>query len=106
MMLIDTHAHLDFPEFAEDLDDVLLRAKQAGVERIITIGRALQSSRKAIQLAERYPQIYASVGIHPNSASQEREDFFSELEEMVKHPKAVAVGETGLDYYRLWRRQE
>jgi TatD DNase family protein len=91
-MLIDTHAHLDFPEFAEDLDDVLLGAKQAGVERIITIGRTLQSSRKAIQLAERCPQIYASVGIHPNSASQEREDFLSELEEMVKHPKVVAVG--------------
>ena len=64
-MLIDTHAHLDFPEFAEDLDHVLLRAKEAGVERIITIGTSLQSSRKAVHLAERYPQIYASVGIHP-----------------------------------------
>jgi Tat protein secretion system quality control protein TatD with DNase activity len=105
-MLIDTHAHLDFPEFVEDLDHVLLRAKQAGVERIITIGSTLQSSRKAIQLAEHYPQIYASVGIHPNSASQEREDFLSELEEMVRHPKVVAVGETGLDYYRLASRQE
>ena len=105
MMLIDTHAHLDFPEFAEDLDHVLLRAKQAGVERIITIGTTLQSSRKAIQLAERYPQIYASVGIHPNSASQERKDFLSELEEMVKHPKVVAIGETGLDYHRLPSKQ-
>ena len=81
MMLIDTHAHLDFPEFAEDLDHVLLRAKQVGVERIITIGTTLQSSRKAIQLAERYPQIYASVGIHPNSASQERKDFLSDPDE-------------------------
>src|ERR1700757_1353472 len=106
MMLIDTHAHLDFSEFAEDLDLVLLRAKEAGLERIITIGTTLHSSRKAIQLAERYPQIYASVGIHPNSASQEREDFLSELEEMVKHPKVVAVGETGLDYYRLASKQE
>ena len=69
MMLIDTHAYLDSSDFAEDLDDVLLRAKQASVERIITIGRTLQSSRKAIQLAERYPQIYASVGIHPNAAN-------------------------------------
>ncbi len=64
------------------------------------------SSRKAIELAERYPQIYASVGIHPNSASQEHEDFLSELDEMVKHPKVVAVGETGLDYYRLASKQE
>src|ERR1700746_2824783 len=106
MMLIDTHAHLDFPEFAEDLDDILLRAKQVSVERIITIGRTLQSSRKAIQLAERYPQIYASVGIHPNSVSQESEDFLSELEEMVKHPRVVAVGQTCLDYYRLASKQE
>lgn len=57
-------------------------------------------------MAERYPQIYASVGIHPNSASQEREDFLSELEEMVRHSKVVAVGETGLDYYRLASGQE
>src|SRR5260370_26177318 len=106
MMLIDTHAHLDSPDFAEDLDHVLLRAKQASVERIITIGTTLQSSRKAIQLAERYPQIYASVGIHPNSASQECENFLSELEEMVKHPRVVAVGETGLDYHRLASKQE
>lgn len=105
-MLIDTHAHLDFPEFAEDLDHVLLRAKEASVERIITIGTTLQSSRKAIQLAECYSQIYASVGIHPNSASQEREDFLSELEEMAKHPKVVAIGETGLDYHRLPSKQE
>jgi TatD DNase family protein len=106
MMLIDTHAHLDFPEFAEDLDHVLLRAKEASVERIITIGTTFQSSRKAIQLAEHYSQIYASVGIHPNSASQEREDFLSELEEMAKHPKVVAIGETGLDYHRLPSKQE
>jgi TatD DNase family protein len=106
MMLIDTHAHLDSTEFAVDLDQALLRAKQAGVERIITIGTTLQSSRKAIELAEHYPQIYASVGVHPNSASQEREDFLSGLEEMVKHPKVAAVGETGLDYYRLASNQE
>jgi TatD DNase family protein len=105
-MLIDTHAHLEFPEFTEDLEDVLLRAKQVGVERIITVGINLESSRKAIQFAERYPEIYASVGIHPNSASQEREDFLSELEQLVKHPKVVAIGGTGLDYSRLPSRQE
>jgi TatD DNase family protein len=106
VILIDTHAHLNFSEFAEDLDHVLLRAKQAGLEHIIIIGTTLLSSRKAIELAERYPQIYASVGIHPNSANQECEDFLSELEEIVKHPKVVAVGETGLDYYRLASKQE
>jgi TatD DNase family protein len=105
-MLIDTHAHLDLPEFAENLDRVLLRAKQAGVERIITIGTTLQSSRRAIELAERYPQIYVSVGIHPNSACREREDFLPQLAQLVKHPKVVTVGETGLDYSRLASRRE
>jgi TatD DNase family protein len=105
-MFIDTHAHLEFPEFTEDLEDVLLRAKQVGVERIITVGINLESSRKAIQFAERYPEIYASVGIHPNSATQEHEDFLSELEQLVKHPKVVAIGGTGLDYSRLPSRQE
>jgi TatD DNase family protein len=104
-MLIDTHTHLHSAQFAEDLDNILRRAKEASVERIITVGTTLESSRKAIQLAERYPQIYVSVGIHPNSASQEREDFLSELAEMVKHPKVVAIGETGLDYNRLAGKQ-
>ena len=57
-MLIDTHTHLDAPEFPKDLDDVLRRAKQAGVERLISIGRDLESSRKTVQLAERYPEVY------------------------------------------------
>ena len=94
-MLIDTYTHLDSPEFTKDLDDVLLRAKQAGVERIITIGINLESSRKAVQLAERYPQTYASVGIHPSCANEEREDFLAELEQLVKHPKVVAIGGSG-----------
>ena len=107
-MLVDTHAHLDFPEFAGDLDDVLHRAKAAGVERIITIGTTLQSSRTAIAFAEQYPEVYAAVGIHPNHVTEESKDFLSELKEMVGHPKVVAIGETGLDYYRLpsTRRQK
>jgi TatD DNase family protein len=108
-MLIDTHAHLDFPEFADDLDAVLRRAKDAGVSRIIAIGTTLQSSRNAIHFAEQHPEIYAVVGIHPGSASREREDFLSELQELADHPKAVAIGETGLDYHHLpssLRKQE
>jgi TatD DNase family protein len=108
-MLIDTHAHLDFPEFAGDLDAVLLRAKEAGVSRIIAIGTTLQSSRNAINLADRYPEIYAVIGIHPTSVSAEREDFLPELGELADHPKVVAIGETGLDYHRLpssLRKQE
>jgi TatD DNase family protein len=100
-MLVDTHAHLDFPEFADDFDAVLHRAKEAGVERIVTIGTTLKSSRKAIEFAERHREIYAVVGIHPNSVTEERGDFLAELQELAGHPKVVAIGETGLDYHRL-----
>jgi TatD DNase family protein len=99
--LIDTHAHLDFPEFASDLDEVIQRAIDAGVHRIITIGTTLESSRKSVQLAERYTGVYASIGVHPNSASEERRGFIREFRELFQHPKAVALGETGLDFYRL-----
>src|SRR5580700_3181736 len=100
-MLIDTHAHLDFPEFAGDVEAVLSRAKDAGVSRIIAIGTTLQSSRTAINFAEQYPEIYAVVGIHPTSVSEEGEDFISELRKLADHPKVVAIGETGLDYHHL-----
>jgi TatD DNase family protein len=100
-MLIDTHAHLDFPEFAGDVDAVLRRARDAGVSRIIAIGTTLQSSRNAINFAERHPEIYAVAGIHPTSVSEEREDFLAELRQLANHPKVVAIGETGLDYHHL-----
>jgi TatD DNase family protein len=100
-MLVDTHAHLDYPEFTDDLDAVVLRAKNAGVTKILAIGTTLESSRKAIHFAEQYPGIYAVVGIHPTSVREERGDFISEIQEMLGHPKVVAVGETGLDYHHL-----
>lgn len=100
-MLVDTHAHLDFPEFADDFDAVLHRAKEAGVGRIVTIGTTLKSSRKAIEFAEQHREIYAVVGIHPTSVTEERGDFLAELQELAGHPKVVAIGETGLDYHRL-----
>jgi TatD DNase family protein len=82
---------------------------EAGVSRIIAIGTTLESSRTAIRFAEEHPEIYAVVGIHPTSASEEREDFLSELRQLAEHPKVVAIGETGLDYHHLpgsIRRQE
>ncbi len=100
-MLVDTHAHLDFQEFAGEVDAVVDRAKAAGVNRIIVIGTTLKSSRQAILFAEQYPEIYAVVGIHPTSVSEEREDFIYELSQLVDHPKVVAIGETGLDYHHL-----
>ncbi|MFL6546248.1 MAG: TatD family deoxyribonuclease [Verrucomicrobia bacterium] len=100
-MLIETHAHLDFPDFAHDLDDVLRRATDAGVTRIITIGTSVESSRRAIDLAEKYPAVYAAIGVHPTYVEEAEEDVFTPLRELAKNPRVVAIGETGLDYHRL-----
>ena len=100
-MLIDTHAHLDYPDFSEDLDDVIGRAKEAGVARVITIGTGIESSRRALALAEKYPEVYAVVGLHPTNVQDEVEDFLPELRELAEHPKVAAIGETGLDYHHL-----
>jgi TatD DNase family protein len=100
-MLIETHAHLDHPDFANDLDDVLRRAADAGVTRIITIGTSVESSRRAIDLAEKYPAIYAAIGVHPTYVEEAEEDVFTPLRELAKNPRVVAIGETGLDYHRL-----
>jgi TatD DNase family protein len=100
-MLIDTHAHLDFPDFANDLDDVLRRAADAGVTRIITIGTSVESSQRAIDLAEKHPAVYAAIGVHPTYVEEAEEDVFTPLRELAKNPRVVAIGETGLDYHRL-----
>ena len=100
-MLIDTHAHLDFPEFFNDFDDVLRRAAEAGVTRIITIGTSIESSRRAIDFAERYPAVYAAIGVHPTYAEEAEEDVMTPLRELAKNPRVVAIGETGLDYHHL-----
>ena len=100
-MLIETHAHLDYPDFAGDLDDVLRRAHDAGVTRIITIGTSIESSRHAVGLAEKYPSVYAVIGVHPASAEQAGEDVIMPLRELAKSSRVVAIGETGLDYHRL-----
>ncbi len=100
-MLIDTHAHLDFPEFKQDIDEVVERATEAGVTRIITIGTSLQSCASSIALADRYEQIYAVVGIHPTSEPEKHPNAIGELRKLAAHPKVLAIGETGLDFYRL-----
>jgi TatD DNase family protein len=100
-MFIDTHAHLDFPEFASDLEDVLRRADEASVSRVITIGTSIESSRRAIELAENYPAVYAAVGVHPSYAEEAEDDVITPLRELARNPRVVAIGETGLDYHRL-----
>src|SRR6266850_3308003 len=97
----DTHAHLDFPDFATELEQVVKRAETAGITRIISIGTDLESSRRAIQLAEQFPNVFAVVGWHPCDASRAPGDFRPALRDLARHPKVVALGETGLDYHRL-----
>ena len=100
-MLIETHAHLDYPDFAHDFEDVLRRANEAGVTRIITIGTSIESSRRAVDLAEKYSNIYAVIGVHPTYAEQAEEDVMTPLREFAKSRRVVAIGETGLDYHHL-----
>ena len=97
----DTHAHLDYPDFANDLPLILERAQAAGITRIISIGTDLTSSRRAIQLSERFDNVFAAVGWHPGHALEAPEDLRPALRDLAQHPKVVAIGETGLDYYRL-----
>lgn len=99
-MIIDTHAHLDFPDYKSDLESVLSRAKEADVDYIINVGTSLASSKKSVTLANRFHNIYASIGIHPHDASKVSEQDWQALESLINEPKVIAVGETGLDYYR------
>jgi len=99
-MLIETHAHLDYPDFASDLDDVLRRATEAGVTRIITIGTSVESSRRAVDLAEKHSNIYAVIGVHPTYAQEAEEDVIAPLRELAKSRRVAGIGETGLDYHR------
>lgn len=97
----DTHAHLGWKDFAGEMDAVLARAKDAGISRIVTIGTNAETNRRAIELAEKYPNVYATVGWHPGDAMDAPADFMTELRAQAAHPKVVAIGEIGLDYYRL-----
>src|SRR6185436_1270911 len=101
----DTHAHLHDSVFAADLPELLLRAKAAGITKIVSIGTDLESSRRAIELAAQFPEVYAVVGWHPSYAANAPEDWRPALRELARQPKVVALGETGLDYYRLPSKQ-
>lgn len=99
-MLIDTHAHLDFPEFAGVLQGILERARNAGVLEVVTIGIDLVSSRKAVELSQSHSEIYATVGIHPHGAFALKAEDREALEALAGQERVLAIGEMGLDYYR------
>ncbi|MFQ5823372.1 MAG: TatD family hydrolase [bacterium] len=99
-MLTDTHAHLYFNHFDDDRDDVIQRAFDAGVKKIINIGIDLETCLQSIEMAEKHQGVYAAVGIHPNDSTKLDDEALATLKEFTRHPKVVAVGEIGLDFYR------
>jgi len=98
--LIDTHAHLDFPQFADSVPAVIKRALDAGVSTVVTIGIDIETSRKAARMAANYHRIYASAGIHPHASFSMDAGDLEELETIAAERKVVAIGEIGLDYFR------
>jgi TatD DNase family protein len=101
MEFYDTHAHLTWKDFEGEVDAIISRAEAAGIGKIVTIGTNLDSSRRAIQIAEAHENVFAAVGWHPGDAEEAPANFGTELRNLAKHPKVVAIGETGLDHYRL-----
>ncbi|HEX7775273.1 MAG TPA: TatD family hydrolase [Parvibaculum sp.] len=98
-VLIDSHCHLDFPDFASEVEAVVGRAQDAGVGLMVTISTKISEFDKVRAVAERFANVYCSVGIHPHEAASEPETDTAALVELAKHPKVVGIGETGLDYY-------
>jgi TatD DNase family protein len=98
-MLIDSHCHLDFPDFADELDAVVARAGAAGIARLVTISTRVARHAGVLSIAERFPDVYCSVGTHPHHAEEELDTTADDLIARAKHPKVVAIGEAGLDYH-------
>jgi len=99
-MLVDTHAHLQWASFDKDRGEVIRRAKEVGVEYVVNIGFDVDGCRKGIELAGKHKGLYATVGIHPHNASGLNKNVLDKLRKLSENPKIVAIGETGLDYYR------
>ena len=98
-MLIDTHCHLDFPDFAAERDDIVARAHAAGVKQMITISTRVKKFPDILAIAEAYPSVFCSVGTHPHNADEELDVTIEELVALSRHPRVVAIGEAGLDYF-------
>lgn len=103
-MLVDSHCHLNFPEFASDLGDVLDRAMENGVGMVLTVNTKLEQAKDLQIIADQYPQVFCSVGVHPHDAANyvngyNGDTLYNQIKVLAQHPKVVAIGETGLDYY-------
>src|SRR4051794_17404690 len=99
-MLIDSHCHLDFPDFAEERDEIVSRARRAGVGRMVTISTRISRFDQIREIAEAYEDVYCTVGVHPHQAAEEAAlTSVEKLVELASHPKVVGIGESGLDYF-------
>jgi len=105
-MLIDTHCHIDFPEYNQDRGEVISRAKDNGIEYIINIGSSLENSAASVELAKNHACVYAAVGVHPHDADRFDPDGLEKLETLARHDKVVAIGEIGLDYFKNFSKAE
>jgi len=99
LTLVDSHCHLDFPDFADELDAVVERAQAAGIARLVTISTRVKRHAQVLAIAERFPDVFCSVGTHPHHAHEELDIGTDELIARTRHPKVVAIGEAGLDYH-------
>jgi TatD DNase family protein len=99
-MFIDTHVHLDFPDFEGDRAETVARAQAAGVDRMINVGANMQGSRESVKIAKDFPGVYATVGVHPHDANEATQPNLAELMMLAAKPKVVAIGEIGLDYFK------
>lgn len=102
MALCDTHCHLTFPDFRGEVEEVVARARAAGVLRLVNVGTSLEDSRRGVELAERFEAVSATVGIHPHEADRVKDlgETMAQLEQLASHPKVEAIGEIGLDFFR------
>ncbi|HTT48736.1 MAG TPA: TatD family hydrolase [Pseudolabrys sp.] len=98
-MLVDSHCHLDFPDFASELDAVVARARAAGIGRMVTISTRVRKHSQVLAIAEKYPDVFCSVGTHPHNSAEEPDVDAKMLVALAQHPKIVAIGEAGLDYH-------
>jgi TatD DNase family protein len=105
-MLVDTHCHLDFPEFDNDRKEVVDRAQAAGIGYIINIGSSLAGSKRSVELSKEFACVYAAVGIHPHEADKVSHQVLEEIKVLARNDKVVAIGEIGLDYYKGYSAQE
>ena len=99
-MLVDSHCHLDFPDFSAELDEIVERARAAGIGRVVTISTRVKKHAQVLAIADRFPDVFCSIGTHPHYSDEEIDIDARRLIEISKHPKVVAIGEAGLDYFR------